>query len=106
MKRRLLLSAGLVVLAMAGGFSAGYVRSAMAQHASASPAATDVSAQEMRNMQRHMSQAKVVPLVRHVPATGAVGYDLLRLAQITPPASAQAEVTRLCDTAARSVNAS
>jgi cobalt-zinc-cadmium efflux system membrane fusion protein len=105
MMRRLPLLAGLVAVAAAGGFVVGQMRSSAAErpgptqvaHGTTAPAqpplpaSIDVSPQEMQNMQLHMVQTELRPLVRRVPATGVVGYNELRLARITPPARGRIE---------------
>ncbi|MFZ0152165.1 MAG: efflux RND transporter periplasmic adaptor subunit, partial [Xanthobacteraceae bacterium] len=46
---------------------------------------------ESANLQLQVDKAKMGPLVRAVSATGSVGYDLLHLARIKPPARGRIE---------------
>lgn len=101
-KRYLLRSVAPIGVAVVVGFLAGHMHhAAAASPAAAAPAATDdtpalpasisVSSGALANMNLHFAQAQQRPLVRLVQVTGTVGFDQLRLAQITPPARGRVE---------------
>jgi cobalt-zinc-cadmium efflux system membrane fusion protein len=108
LKRRLLLSAGTVGVAAVIGFLAGQVRHPAAASPPGSlnavltnaptppatpplPASIDVSSGALGNMNLHFAKAAFAPLVRTIQVTGTVGFDQLRVAQITPPARGRVE---------------
>jgi cobalt-zinc-cadmium efflux system membrane fusion protein len=64
---------------------------AAADDTPALPGSIDVSAGALANMNLHFAQAQSRPLVRNVQVTGVVGFDQLRVAQITPPARGRVE---------------
>ncbi|MFZ0239159.1 MAG: efflux RND transporter periplasmic adaptor subunit [Xanthobacteraceae bacterium] len=55
------------------------------------PTTIALSDAESANLQLQVDKAKMGPLVRAVSATGSVGYDLLHLARIKPPARGRIE---------------
>ena len=55
------------------------------------PTTIALSDAELANLQLRVAKAKMGPLVRAVSATGSVGYDLLHLARIKPPARGRIE---------------
>jgi cobalt-zinc-cadmium efflux system membrane fusion protein len=101
-KRRLLLSAATVVIALAAGFAAGRslpsasiaapvsVPAAVTAHPEL-PATITLAEPKLANLQLQIGQAKSGPLVRAVSATGSVGYDQLHLARVRPVARGRIE---------------
>jgi membrane fusion protein, heavy metal efflux system len=100
LKRRLLMSAGAVGVAAVLGFFVGQLRHpavaspapvAVADNSSALPGDIAVAPAALANMQLQFAKAADRPLVQDVRVTGTVGFDQLRLAQITPPARGRVE---------------
>ena len=101
-KRRLLLRAATVAIALAAGFAAGrsLPSSSIAAPVNAPaavaadpelPATITLSEPKLANLHLQIGQAKSGPLVRAVSATGSVGYDQLHLARIRPVARGRIE---------------
>jgi membrane fusion protein, heavy metal efflux system len=99
---RLLFGIAAAVMAAGLGFTAGHsFPSASRRPPPAAPAVatTDpglpttiaLSDAELASLQLQAENAKMGPLVRAVSATGSVGYDLLHLARIKPPARGRIE---------------
>ncbi|MGB5184915.1 MAG: efflux RND transporter periplasmic adaptor subunit [Xanthobacteraceae bacterium] len=99
---RLLFGIAAAVIAAGLGFTAGHsFPSASRRPPPAAPAVatTDpglpttiaLSDAELASLQLQAENAKMGPLVRAVSATGSVGYDLLHLARIKPPARGRIE---------------
>jgi membrane fusion protein, heavy metal efflux system len=107
MRRSLLLSATAIGLAALVGFVAGHSSSQAAsstrpQTASAAisapaglPAALTVSSKELKNLNLQTGSTVIAPLTRSVSATGSVGYDQLRLARVSAPASGKIEAVNV-----------
>lgn len=104
MSRRLLYTAAAVGVATVAGFALGHAdskaasapRSHSGAHVASTtapslPAVITVPSEELANLHLHFGTAKTGPLVRSVSVTGTVGYDQLRVARITPPASGRIE---------------
>jgi cobalt-zinc-cadmium efflux system membrane fusion protein len=100
--RRLLFGLAVAVIAAGLGFTAGHsfpsashrARAAVPAVATADPGLPTtiaLSDAELANLQLQLEETKVGPLVRAVSATGNVGYDLLHLARIKPPARGRVE---------------
>jgi cobalt-zinc-cadmium efflux system membrane fusion protein len=100
--RGLLFGIATAVVAASLGFAAGHslpssshrLAPAVAAAASAGsglPTTVALSDAELANLQLQVTKAKMGPLVRAVSATGSVGYDLLHLARIKPPARGRIE---------------
>ena len=100
--RSLLFGLAAAVVAAGLGFAAGHffpsasrrVPSAVSAVATADPGlptTVALSDAELANLQLRVAKAKMGPLVRAVLATGSVGYDLLHLARIKPPARGRIE---------------
>jgi membrane fusion protein, heavy metal efflux system len=101
-KRRLLLSATTLAIALAAGFAAGRSLPSASIAAPVSvpvavpadpelPATITLSEPKLANLQLQIGLAKSGPLVRAVSATGSVGYDQLHLARIRPVARGRIE---------------
>jgi cobalt-zinc-cadmium efflux system membrane fusion protein len=102
MRRPLFVIAVAVTVAAGLGFAAGhaFMPTAPAGHRPAPatvaadpslPATITMSEQELANLQLQVGRAEMGPLARIVSAPGAVGYDQLRIARITPPARGRIE---------------
>jgi cobalt-zinc-cadmium efflux system membrane fusion protein len=100
LRNRLLYSVGAVAIIAVAGFLAGrgsapadasIAPSSAVQSAPALPAAITVSAGALANMKLQVADAADRPLVQTVQVTGTVGFDQLRVAQITPPARGRVE---------------
>jgi cobalt-zinc-cadmium efflux system membrane fusion protein len=100
--RYLLFGLASAVVAAGLGFAAGHwfpsashrVPPAVPAIATADPGLPTtiaLSDAELANLQLQVEKAKMGPLVRAVSATGSVGYDLLHLARIKPPARGRIE---------------
>jgi membrane fusion protein, heavy metal efflux system len=100
--RCLLFGLAAAVVAAGLGFAAGHSFSsashrvpptvpAVATADPGLPTTIALSDAESANLQLQVDKAKMGPLVRAVSATGSVGYDLLHLARIKPPARGRIE---------------
>ena len=100
--RCLLFGLAAAVVAAGLGFAAGHsfpsashrmppAVSAVATADPGLPTTIALSDAELANLQLQVENAKMGPLVRAVSATGSVGYDLLHLARIKPPARGRIE---------------
>ena len=100
--RCLLFGLAAAVVAAGLGFAAGHsfpsashrvppAGSAVATADPGLPTTIALSDAELANLQLQVDKAKMGPLVRAVSATGSVGYDLLHLARIKPPARGRIE---------------
>jgi membrane fusion protein, heavy metal efflux system len=100
--RCLLFGLSAAVVAAGLGFAAGHsfqsaphrVPPAVPAVATADPGLPTtiaLSDAELANLQLQIEKAKMGPLVRAVSATGSIGYDLLHLARIKPPARGRIE---------------
>jgi cobalt-zinc-cadmium efflux system membrane fusion protein len=98
----LLFSIAAIGVAVGLGFAAGqWSQSSVKSVPQAAPAASAaalalpttiaLSAPELTNLQLQIEQARTGPLQRTVSATGTVGYDLLHVAHIKPPARGRIE---------------
>ncbi|MDR3538997.1 MAG: efflux RND transporter periplasmic adaptor subunit [Acetobacteraceae bacterium] len=95
-QRRSVLLAGVIgLVAAAGGFEVSHVLAdtsvpAVPAAAAASdaplPSVVDVSPGALDNMDLHIAQAELRPVVRTVQTTGVVTFNDLRVAQLSPPA--------------------
>jgi membrane fusion protein, heavy metal efflux system len=101
-KRCLLFGVAAAIVAAGLGFVAGHSFPSASHRAPAAaaavatadqglPATIALSDAELANLQLQLDKAKAEPLVRAVSATGSVGYDLLHLARIKPPARGRIE---------------
>jgi cobalt-zinc-cadmium efflux system membrane fusion protein len=100
--RGLLFGLAAAVIAAVLGFAAGHsfqsashrvapAGSAVATTDPGLPTTIALSDAELASLQLQAENAKMGPLVRAVSATGSVGYDLLHLARIKPPARGRIE---------------
>jgi len=100
--RCLLFGLSAAVIAAGLGFAAGHwspsalqrvppAVSAVATSGPGLPTTIALSDGELANLQLQVEKAQIGPLVRAVSATGSVGYDLLHLARIKPPARGRIE---------------
>jgi membrane fusion protein, heavy metal efflux system len=100
--RGLLFGLAAAVIAAVLGFAAGHSFQSASHHVAPAapvvatadqglPTTIALSDVELANLQLQVDKAKMGPLVRAVSATGSVGYDLLHLARIKPPARGRIE---------------
>jgi membrane fusion protein, heavy metal efflux system len=100
--RCLLFGLAAAVMAAGLGFAAGHSFSSISHRGSSAapavvtadpelPTTIAVSDAELANLQLQIDKARMGPLVQSVSATGNVGYDLLHLARIKPPARGRIE---------------